>query len=330
MTLLYVAVNAVFLKAIPAAEMAGVGEPAAVAATRLFGSGAAFLIALGHHRRGRRLHLGRDRSRAAHRLRPRQGRALPGGVREGPSSLPDALVRDRRAGGLDVAVVPVRPLRPALHLRHVLRHPGLRGDRPLALRDAAAAPGPPPPVPLLGLSRRSVCLRLRSVSCSPPTPCASNPGRRSPGSGSCCSACRSTSACAGAAARRLRESRRRSGRRVFARRARDFGRASFASAPDRLHAGAERVAAGVREAPARPPATRGVRSDPSRAHARAAYRRHRGQRARRRVPRRRVPQGRVRSGDAGLRGSPLVSEERDARDRRRSADRSGPRGAADP
>jgi APA family basic amino acid/polyamine antiporter len=45
-TLLYVAVNAVFLKAIPAAEMAGIGEPAAVAATRLFGSGAAFLIAL--------------------------------------------------------------------------------------------------------------------------------------------------------------------------------------------------------------------------------------------------------------------------------------------
>ncbi len=45
-TLLYVAVNAVFLKAIPAAEMGGVGEPAAVAATRLFGGRAAFLIAL--------------------------------------------------------------------------------------------------------------------------------------------------------------------------------------------------------------------------------------------------------------------------------------------
>ena len=45
-TLLYVAVNAVFLKAIPAAEMGGVGEPAAVAATRLFGENAAFLIAL--------------------------------------------------------------------------------------------------------------------------------------------------------------------------------------------------------------------------------------------------------------------------------------------
>ncbi len=45
-TLLYVAVNAVFLKAIPATEMAGVGEPAALAATRLFGSGAAFVIAL--------------------------------------------------------------------------------------------------------------------------------------------------------------------------------------------------------------------------------------------------------------------------------------------
>jgi len=45
-TLLYVAVNAVFLKAIPPAEMAGVGEPAALAATRLFGGGAAYLIAL--------------------------------------------------------------------------------------------------------------------------------------------------------------------------------------------------------------------------------------------------------------------------------------------
>jgi APA family basic amino acid/polyamine antiporter len=45
-TLLYVGVNAAFLKAIPAAEMAGVGEPAAVASTRLFGSSAAFLIAL--------------------------------------------------------------------------------------------------------------------------------------------------------------------------------------------------------------------------------------------------------------------------------------------
>jgi APA family basic amino acid/polyamine antiporter len=44
--LLYVGVNAAFLKAIPAAEMAGVGEPAAVAATRLFGGGAGFLIAL--------------------------------------------------------------------------------------------------------------------------------------------------------------------------------------------------------------------------------------------------------------------------------------------
>ena len=45
-TVLYVGVNAVFLKAIPAAEMATIGEPAAVAATRLFGSGAALLIAL--------------------------------------------------------------------------------------------------------------------------------------------------------------------------------------------------------------------------------------------------------------------------------------------
>jgi APA family basic amino acid/polyamine antiporter len=46
LTLLYVGVNAAFLKAIPPAEMAGVGEPAALAATRLFGGGAAFLIAL--------------------------------------------------------------------------------------------------------------------------------------------------------------------------------------------------------------------------------------------------------------------------------------------
>ncbi len=46
LTLLYVAANAVFLKAIPPLEMATVGEPAAVAATRLFGSGAAFVIAL--------------------------------------------------------------------------------------------------------------------------------------------------------------------------------------------------------------------------------------------------------------------------------------------
>jgi len=45
-TVLYVAANAVFLKAIPPAEMANVGEPAALAATRLFGGGAAFLIAL--------------------------------------------------------------------------------------------------------------------------------------------------------------------------------------------------------------------------------------------------------------------------------------------
>ncbi len=45
-TLLYVGVNAAFLKAIPSSEMAGVGEPGAVAATRLFGGSAAFLIAL--------------------------------------------------------------------------------------------------------------------------------------------------------------------------------------------------------------------------------------------------------------------------------------------
>ena len=46
LTFLYVGVNAAFLKAIPPAEMAGVGEPAALAATRLFGGGAAFVIAL--------------------------------------------------------------------------------------------------------------------------------------------------------------------------------------------------------------------------------------------------------------------------------------------
>jgi APA family basic amino acid/polyamine antiporter len=45
-TLLYVGVNAAFLKAIPPAEMATLGQPAAVAASRLFGPGAAKLLAL--------------------------------------------------------------------------------------------------------------------------------------------------------------------------------------------------------------------------------------------------------------------------------------------
>jgi APA family basic amino acid/polyamine antiporter len=45
-TILYVGVNAAFLKAIPPAEMATLGQPAAVAASRLFGPGAAKLLAL--------------------------------------------------------------------------------------------------------------------------------------------------------------------------------------------------------------------------------------------------------------------------------------------
>jgi len=45
-TLLYVGVNAAFLKAIPASEMASVEQPGAVAATRLFGPGAALLVSL--------------------------------------------------------------------------------------------------------------------------------------------------------------------------------------------------------------------------------------------------------------------------------------------
>ncbi len=45
-TLLYVGVNAAFLKAIPPEEMARTAQPAAVAATRLFGPGAAYVISL--------------------------------------------------------------------------------------------------------------------------------------------------------------------------------------------------------------------------------------------------------------------------------------------
>ena len=45
-TLLYVGVNAVFLKAIPPAEMAGVAQPATVAAIRLLGPGSAYVISL--------------------------------------------------------------------------------------------------------------------------------------------------------------------------------------------------------------------------------------------------------------------------------------------
>jgi len=45
-TALYVGVNAVFLKAIPVAEMAGVEQPGFVASARLFGNGVAFLISL--------------------------------------------------------------------------------------------------------------------------------------------------------------------------------------------------------------------------------------------------------------------------------------------
>jgi APA family basic amino acid/polyamine antiporter len=44
--LLYVGVNAVFLKAIPVAELAQTGQPAAVASSRLFGPGATVAIAL--------------------------------------------------------------------------------------------------------------------------------------------------------------------------------------------------------------------------------------------------------------------------------------------
>jgi basic amino acid/polyamine antiporter, APA family len=45
-TILYVGANAVFLKAIPVAELAGVAQPAAVASSRLFGPEAAVAIAL--------------------------------------------------------------------------------------------------------------------------------------------------------------------------------------------------------------------------------------------------------------------------------------------
>lgn len=45
-TLLYVGVNATFLKAIPPAEMAGVTQPATLASIRLFGPGAAYVISL--------------------------------------------------------------------------------------------------------------------------------------------------------------------------------------------------------------------------------------------------------------------------------------------
>jgi APA family basic amino acid/polyamine antiporter len=45
-TLLYVGVNAAFLKAIPAAEMATVAQPGAVGASRLFGPGAGLLVSL--------------------------------------------------------------------------------------------------------------------------------------------------------------------------------------------------------------------------------------------------------------------------------------------
>jgi basic amino acid/polyamine antiporter, APA family len=45
-TLLYVGVNAAFLKVIPATEMASVAQPGTVAATRLFGPGAALLVSL--------------------------------------------------------------------------------------------------------------------------------------------------------------------------------------------------------------------------------------------------------------------------------------------
>jgi APA family basic amino acid/polyamine antiporter len=44
-TLLYVSVNAIYLKAIPVAELAGVDRAAEVASRRLFGAGAAFLVA---------------------------------------------------------------------------------------------------------------------------------------------------------------------------------------------------------------------------------------------------------------------------------------------
>ena len=45
-TLLYVGVNAAFLRVIPAAEMAAMAQPATVAATRLFGPGAGLLVSL--------------------------------------------------------------------------------------------------------------------------------------------------------------------------------------------------------------------------------------------------------------------------------------------
>jgi APA family basic amino acid/polyamine antiporter len=44
-TLLYVSVNAIYLKAIPVAELAGVDRAAEVASRRLFGAGAAFVVA---------------------------------------------------------------------------------------------------------------------------------------------------------------------------------------------------------------------------------------------------------------------------------------------
>src|SRR5262245_14067977 len=51
------------------------------------------------------------------------------------------------------------PLRAALHVRDLLRHPRLRGDRHRALRLPAASSGPAATLSLLGLPRRPADLR---------------------------------------------------------------------------------------------------------------------------------------------------------------------------
>src|SRR4029453_6263115 len=62
------------------------------------------------------------------------------------------VLRDRDPGDLDVAALPLGPLRPALHVRDLRRHPVLRRDR----RPFYSPPPPPSesaaPLPLLGLS----------------------------------------------------------------------------------------------------------------------------------------------------------------------------------
>ena len=135
--LLYVGANVAFLKTMSVGELAHSDHPATVAATTLFGSGAAVESRWpSRRRRGLPLRLDRPGPRIAYALAKDRLFFPRFGVRI-PASTPR--VRDGRAGDLDIASV-LSGRTSALHVCDVRRDPRVHRHRNRALRVPARLP----------------------------------------------------------------------------------------------------------------------------------------------------------------------------------------------